>query len=65
MIEPKITINGKELSDGQAMALRVAVTAYYQELEDPDSFGTDKHGRAQVRAYRDRLREILAMVIQP
>lgn len=65
MIEPKITINGTELSEGQAMSLRVAATAYFQELEDPDSFGTDKHGRAMVRAYRERLAEILKMIIQP
>lgn len=64
MNEATITINGVELSVGQVMTLRVAATAYWNELQDNDFLGTDEHGRRMVVAYRDRLAEILAMMVR-
>lgn len=63
MTEPVITINGRTLVEGQAMAVRVAITAYHQELQDPDHLGIDRDGRRLTHAYRDRLEEVLSIIL--
>lgn len=65
MGEANIQINGKTLTLGQAMALRMAVTQAYSEAGvDPDLFGTDDQSRMMWAAYRDRLRETLKMLME-
>jgi hypothetical protein len=54
--EPRITINGHELSVGQAMAVRVALNA-----ADWDC-GYDKDGKRMEAAYRERAAEVLALI---
>jgi hypothetical protein len=63
LTEPRITINGRLLTEGQAMAVRVAIAAYHQELQDPDHLGTDRDGRRLTHAYRDRLEEVLRFIL--
>ena len=61
--EPHITINGRELTTGQAMAVRVAITGFYEEMNDPKALGDDEHGRFMVEQYRNRLSEVLHLVL--
>lgn len=56
MGEPKIQIDDFVLSEAQAMALRVAATAFHAEMCEPEA-QTDLGPIAL--AYRDRLHEIL------
>lgn len=63
MTEPVITINGRILIEPQATAVRVAITAYHAELQDPDHLGADHDGRRLTHAYRDRLAEVLSIVL--
>jgi hypothetical protein len=57
--EPAITIDGVLLSEGQSMTVRVALAAFSLQLGD---LGDDLHGRRMSAAYRDRLREIFAIM---
>ncbi|TGR84593.1 hypothetical protein EN866_32830 [Mesorhizobium sp. M2D.F.Ca.ET.223.01.1.1] len=62
--EPRIEINGTILSIGQAMALRVAATAYLDEMaSNPDALGEDEHGRRMTGLYADRLNEVVRIMI--
>lgn len=62
MSEPVITINGRPLIEAQAMAVRVAILAYHQEMADPLALGDDEHGKRMTEAYRDRLGEVLSII---
>jgi len=65
MTEADVIINGKPLSFGQAMALRVACTTFHMDMADPEALGDDEHGRAMTAAYRQRLTEVLQLLIAP
>lgn len=56
--EPRIQINGHDLTEAQAMAVRVAVGGFLLLNGDPDSFGEDTHGRRMAQAYTARLMEV-------
>lgn len=58
-MEPDIIINGITLTDAQAMAVRVAISAFA-----PDC-GDDEHGVAMNRLYRERLREVFRIMVRP
>jgi hypothetical protein len=60
--EPKITINGRELTEAQAMTIRVAVSAFLVEMSDDDALGGDQHGIAMARAYWERCTELVKMM---
>lgn len=62
--EAEVTINGQRLSEGQVMALRVAASIYWENMQDENALGDDEHGRRMVLAYRDRLAEILRLMIE-
>ncbi|SCB30145.1 hypothetical protein [Rhizobium lusitanum] len=63
--EAKVFINDVELSNAQAMALRVAVTQLFADMSaDPYSLGEDEHGVAMTKDYKDRCGEILAVMIK-
>lgn len=65
MGEANIQINGKTLTMGQVIALRMAVSQAYSEAGvDPDQFGADDQSRMMWAAYRDRLRETLKMLME-
>jgi hypothetical protein len=61
--EPVITVNGQPLTIGQAMAVRVAVTDFHGQMQDPDALGTDEHGWRMVEAYKTRLDEVLKLML--
>ena len=60
--EPKITINGVELDEGQAITLRVAITVFLADMAPDDELGSDEHGRTMVRHYRKRSKELLRLL---
>lgn len=60
MDEPTITINGQTLSVGQAMTVRVALSAFQFGLKD--GLGDDEHGKAMTAGYQARLSEIFQMM---
>jgi hypothetical protein len=62
LTDPVITINGRQLVEGQAIAVRVAITAFHQDCSDPTHLGDDEHGRRMTEAYRDRLAEVLQII---
>ena len=61
MTEPVITINGTRLSEGQAMAVRVAVTNFHMRL-------TNKNYQRDLgpvaAAYMARVREIVQLMLE-
>jgi hypothetical protein len=56
-MELEIIINGVRLSNAQAMAVRVAVSAF-----DADC-GDDELGAAMSKAYSDRLNEVFRIML--
>ena len=63
MSEPTITINGHVLTVGQAMAVRVAITDFYEAMSSKFALGDDDHGLKMTEAYRLRIREVLKMIL--
>lgn len=59
-MEPKIVINGKFLSDAQAMTVRVAVNSFSIDLQS-NGLGDDEHGKAMTKLYVERIQEINTM----
>ena len=55
-------MNGVELTEGQAMAFRVAVTTFHNMMVT-EGLGHDIHGRRMSHAYKTRLDEILELII--
>jgi hypothetical protein len=55
--EPKITINGVELTEAQALTVRVAISGWDWDC------GEDEVGKAMSKAYRARAREILKIML--
>lgn len=62
-MEPKIQIGDHVLSEAQAMAVRVAVTAFHSEM-DTDEEMRKGLGEAMANAYRDRLSEVLTIILR-
>lgn len=57
MSEARITINGVELTVGQAMTIRCALNSFGASLVE-DGLGGDEHGNAMTEAYLANIREI-------
>ena len=55
MNEPTITINGHQLTEGQAMTVRVALGSLLMDMQEPDALGKDYHGRFMRNAYIDNV----------
>lgn len=55
--EPKITINGRELTEAQAMTVRVAVQSYAMSLSS-EGLGEDETGKAIAKSYLARITEV-------
>lgn len=62
MTEPAIVINSHRLTEAQAMAVRVAVSSFWKEMDAPDALGDDRAGRDLAWAYRDRLAEVIKIM---
>lgn len=63
MNEPQMSINGVALSEGQAMAVRVACSSFFAEMSGSDLWHDDL-GRQIQGGYRARLREVLALICE-
>lgn len=63
MSRSQIKINHIVLSSSQVEAVRFACTTVHSELQDDNHLGTDAVGRAMTRNYRDRLMEVLKLII--
>ncbi len=61
-MEPKITINGKSLTEAQAMTIRVAVNSFSIDLQS-NGLGDDEHGKAMTKLYLERIKEINTMFV--
>lgn len=61
--EPRITINGVEMSPGAAMTIRVALESFALDLTET-GLGDDKHGRGMTKAYLERIGEIRAAIFK-
>ena len=60
--EPKISINGKPLTNAQAMAVRVAISSFESDLNS-NGLGSDEHGEAMTAGYLDRIEELHTLMI--
>lgn len=60
--EADITINGKPLSFAQSMALRVAVSSFILQMNEPGALGNDETGLRIAGAYSERLSEVLGLI---
>lgn len=61
--EATITIEGVPLTVGQSMTIRVALNHFLSSLEE-EGLGDDDHGKAMVKNYTARGREILTLIHQ-
>jgi hypothetical protein len=61
--EADVVVRGTALTHAQVMAVRVACSQFYNELMDPDALGKDVTGRAMAKAYKERLGEVLTLMI--
>jgi len=61
--EPSISINGRRLTEAQAMTVRVAVGSFEMTLQG-NGLGEDETGRAICAGYLARIAEINAMMQQ-
>jgi hypothetical protein len=60
--EAKIIVNGVELSLGQSMTLRVALTTFISDMKR-DGLGDDETGNAIANGYIDRGEEVLLLML--
>ncbi len=61
MAEPIITLNGRLLTQGESMTIRVALQSLYMTLED--GLGDDEHGKAMTEGYRACIRNINQIIM--
>lgn len=59
--EPTIIVNGVLLSEGQALTLRVALTAFMFDVRGT-GLGDDPHGKEMARNYIARAEEISVLM---
>jgi hypothetical protein len=56
--EPRIVINGVELSNAAAMTVRVALESFALEMAQHDPLGADEVGRSIAAGYRKGIDEV-------
>ncbi|MCK9459496.1 MAG: hypothetical protein M0R80_07650 [Proteobacteria bacterium] len=61
---PKITINGVELTTGQAMTIHVALQSFAEYLQPQDVLGDDDHGKFMRDGYLNGIQEINKIYIE-
>jgi hypothetical protein len=59
----KITINGVELTVGQAMTVHVALQNFAIDMKQPDALGDDHHGKVMRESYLNRIAEINKIIL--
>lgn len=62
-MESLVTINGTQLTVGQSMTLRVALTSFVHEMGQPNALGDDSSGRDIADGYHRRGSEVLQLMI--
>lgn len=62
MNEPKITINGVELTSAQSMTVRVAINSFLMDMIN-DGLGDDEHGKHMVKGYCLRCAEVNLLML--
>ena len=50
MTEPEIIIDGKKLTVGEAMTVRVAINSFVSDIQE-NGLGEDEHGKAMSEGY--------------
>lgn len=65
MTEPAITVNGKSLTEAQAMAVRVAVTDFQSRMSEKDALGSGSVGEGIRRGYQERAGEVVRIMLPP
>lgn len=60
--ESIITINGRILTNGQSMTIRVAIESFASSLEE-FGLGDDKHGKLMTKAYLKNINELREIII--
>lgn len=61
MNEPTITINGQQLTEGQAMTIRVALETFAIDISS-HGLGEDAHGQIMRENYARIIGEIRALI---
>lgn len=61
-MEARITINGKTLTDAQAMTLRVALGLFLMDMNNENALGGDKSGEDIRKLYLEEGRQILRLI---
>lgn len=56
--EAQIIINGKQLTIGESMTVRMALNSFRMTLEE-DGFGDDENGKKMAGLYTSNIRTIL------
>ncbi|OUX87962.1 MAG: hypothetical protein CBB95_07615 [Alteromonas sp. TMED35] len=59
--EPIVIINGKALTEPQAMTVRAAIENFDADLKK-NGLGDDAHGVEMTKLYRDRISEIRSLI---
>ena len=62
--EPFIKINGRQLSEAEAMTMRVALESFAISLAE-DGLGEDSHGKTMVRLYLKNIESIRRVMFTP
>lgn len=60
--EPIVIINGKALTEAQAMTVRAAIENFDSDLKQ-NGLGEDAHGVEMTKLYRDRISEIRSLIL--
>lgn len=63
MNEPTITINGRTLSEAQAMTVRVALNNFATQLA-AKGLGKDEHGKAMTAGYLQHIAELQRLMVR-
>lgn len=64
MREAKIIVNGVELSEAQAMTVRVALGSFYQDLA-ANGLGDDPVGRGICEGYKTNALQVQELLLRP
>lgn len=59
--EARIQINGRDLTEGESMTIRVAITSYLQDIQF-NGLGEDEAGRSMARGYIDNCHSVLRKI---
>lgn len=50
-VEASMTLDGRDLTEGEVMTIRVALASFAEDMRKPGALGTDAHGRFMAESY--------------